>query len=81
MLFQGAALFDSLPIWQNVSFALLQTHKVGRKTAHEVALKKLAQVGLGEDIADLPPSALSGGMQKRVALARAIATEPEVIFL
>ncbi len=80
MLFQGAALFDSLPVWENVSFGLLAQKKVNRKEAREVAVGKLAQVGLGTDVADLYPAELSGGMQKRVALARAIAGDPEIIF-
>lgn len=80
MLFQGAALFDSLPVWQNVAFGLIQGHGTPRAEAREIALDKLAQVGLGPEIADLSPSELSGGMQKRVGLARAIATDPEVIF-
>ena len=80
MLFQGAALFDSLPVWENVSFGLLAQKKVNRKEAREVAIGKLAQVGLGADVADLYPAELSGGMQKRVALARAIAGDPEIIF-
>ena len=80
MLFQGAALFDSLPVWENVAFGLLAQHLVSRPQAKEVALSKLAQVGLGADVGELWPSELSGGMQKRVALARAIAADPEIIF-
>ncbi len=80
MLFQGAALFDSLPVWENVAFGLIQTKRVERKDAREIAIQKLAQVGLGPDVADLWPAELSGGMKKRVGLARAIATDPEVIF-
>jgi phospholipid/cholesterol/gamma-HCH transport system ATP-binding protein len=80
MLFQGAALFDSLPVWENVSFGLLARKLVNRAGAREVAADKLAQVGLSADICDLMPSELSGGMQKRVALARAIAADPEMIF-
>ena len=80
MLFQGAALFDSLPVWANVAFALIQSRGMGRAHARDVAVEKLGAVGLGPDVADLSPSELSGGMQKRVALARAIATEPEIIF-
>ena len=80
MLFQGAALFDSLPVWANVAFALIQSRGMGRAQARDVAVEKLGAVGLGSDVADLSPSELSGGMQKRVALARAIATEPEIIF-
>ncbi len=80
MLFQGAALFDSLPVWENVAFGLIQGEGVARKHARESAIEKLAQVGLREQVADLWPAELSGGMKKRVALARAIATEPEIIF-
>jgi phospholipid/cholesterol/gamma-HCH transport system ATP-binding protein len=80
MLFQGGALFDSLPVWENVAFGLVQGRDVKRSEARTVALEKLAAVGLGEDVAALYPGELSGGMQKRVALARAIATTPEIIF-
>jgi phospholipid/cholesterol/gamma-HCH transport system ATP-binding protein len=80
MLFQGAALFDSLPVWENVSFGLLAEKRVDRAQAKDIAIQKLAQVGLNADVADLSPSELSGGMQKRVGLARAIAADPEVIF-
>jgi phospholipid/cholesterol/gamma-HCH transport system ATP-binding protein len=80
MLFQGAALFDSLPVWENVSFGLLQVQRLGRSGAKEKAIETLAQVGLGADVADLSPAELSGGMQKRVGLARAIATRPEILF-
>jgi phospholipid/cholesterol/gamma-HCH transport system ATP-binding protein len=80
MLFQGAALFDSLPVWENVAFGLIQGQRMDRKKAHAKAIEKLYQVGLGSDVADLSPAELSGGMQKRVALARAIAAEPEIIF-
>ncbi len=80
MLFQGAALFDSLPVWENVSFGLLAQKRVDRKQARDIATAKLAQVGLGAEVGDLRPAELSGGMQKRVALARAIAADPEIIF-
>lgn len=80
MLFQGGALFDSLSVWENVAFGLLENEHMPRKQAKEEAIKYLHQVGLGADIADLSPSELSGGMQKRVGLARAIATHPEIIF-
>lgn len=80
MLFQGSALFDSLPVWENVAFGLIQGHGVARSRAREIALEKLAKVGLGPDVAQLSPAELSGGMQKRVGLARAIATDPEIIF-
>jgi phospholipid/cholesterol/gamma-HCH transport system ATP-binding protein len=80
MLFQGAALFDSLPVWENVAFGLIQGHGVSRGRAREIAIEKLAKVGLGADVANLSPAELSGGMQKRVGLARAIAADPEIIF-
>ncbi|MCH2393710.1 ABC transporter ATP-binding protein [Oceanibaculum sp.] len=80
MLFQGGALFDSLPVWENVAFGLIQGVGTPRAEAREIAIAKLAQVGLGEAVAILSPAELSGGMQKRVALARAIATEPDIIF-
>jgi phospholipid/cholesterol/gamma-HCH transport system ATP-binding protein len=80
MLFQGGALFDSLPIWENVAFGLIEGQGMSRLKARDKAIEKLAQVGLGKDVAKLSPSELSGGMQKRVALARAIACEPEIIF-
>ncbi len=79
-LFQGGALFDSLPIWENVSFRLLNQKKMKRSEAREVAIEKLRSVGLSEKTADLFPSELSGGMQKRASLARAIAANPEIIF-
>jgi phospholipid/cholesterol/gamma-HCH transport system ATP-binding protein len=80
MLFQSAALFDSLPVWENVAFGLLHIKKLGRLEAKERAVATLAQVGLGADVADLWPAELSGGMRKRVGLARAIATQPEILF-
>jgi phospholipid/cholesterol/gamma-HCH transport system ATP-binding protein len=80
MLFQGSALFDSLRVWENVAFGLIQGRGMERRTAREIALAKLAAVGLGPDVGELRPAELSGGMQKRVALARAIAAEPEIIF-
>jgi phospholipid/cholesterol/gamma-HCH transport system ATP-binding protein len=80
MLFQGAALFDSLPVWQNVSFGLIQGEGMKAAEAKRVAIETLAKVGLGTDVADLTPAELSGGMQKRVGLARAIASKPEIIF-
>jgi phospholipid/cholesterol/gamma-HCH transport system ATP-binding protein len=81
MLFQGGALFDSIPIWENISFRLLRgNQKISRSDAKQLASEKLKLVGLNSDIIDLYPSELSGGMQKRVALARAIAGDPKVIF-
>lgn len=80
MLFQGAALFDSLPVWENVAFGLLQAKGLTRAEAKEIAQKKMAQVGLGPDVGELSPAELSGGMKKRVGLARAIAADPEIIF-
>ncbi len=81
MLFQGAALFDSLPVWQNVAFRLLRgSLKRPKDEARAIAVEKLRRVGLDEDVADRLPAELSGGMQKRVGLARAIAAEPEIIF-
>ena len=80
MLFQAAALFDSLKVWENVAFALIQGRGLGRAEAKKIALQKLAKVGLGPEVGELSPSELSGGMQKRVGLARAIAAEPEIIF-
>ncbi|MDR1693632.1 MAG: ATP-binding cassette domain-containing protein [Lactobacillaceae bacterium] len=80
MLFQGGALFDSLSVWENVAFALIENKKLQKKQAKNEAVRVLRQVGLAPDVADLYPSELSGGMQKRVGLARAIATKPEIIF-
>lgn len=80
MLFQGAALFDSLPVWENVAFGLIQGRGVSRKEAYEIAIEKLKAVGLNEDVGKRFPAELSGGMQKRVGLARAIAASPEIIF-
>ncbi len=80
MLFQGAALFDSLPVWENVAFGLIQGRGVSRREAREIAIEKLAQVGLPPEVGALYPAELSGGMQKRVGLARAIAAQPEIIL-
>ncbi len=80
MLFQGGALFDSLSVWENVAFDLLENKGYNKKTAKNEAIRVLRQVGLAPDVADLSPSELSGGMQKRVGLARAIASRPEIIF-
>ena len=79
MLFQGGALFDSLPVWRNITFALTQGRSAGAEM-RKLAVETLARVGLGADVANLRPSELSGGMQKRVALARAIAAKPQIIF-
>ncbi len=79
-LFQGGALFDSLSIWENIAFRLLYHKKMPKKQARAIALEKIAAVGLDERVADLYPSELSGGMQKRASLARAIAATPEIIF-
>ncbi|MCO5127829.1 MAG: ATP-binding cassette domain-containing protein [Rhodobacteraceae bacterium] len=81
MLFQGGALFDSLPVWQNVAFRLLRgSLRRPKAEARDIAIEKLRRVGLKPETADLYPAELSGGMQKRVGLARAIAAEPEIIF-
>ncbi len=80
MLFQGGALFDSLKIWENVAFGLIQGRSMDRVEAREIAIKKIKAVGLREDVANLHPAELSGGMQKRVGLARAVAASPEIIF-
>lgn len=80
MLFQGAALFDSLSVWENVAFTLLEHEHKSRREAKQEAIRVLRQVGLAPDVADLSPAELSGGMQKRVGLARAIINKPEIIF-
>lgn len=80
MLFQYAALFDSLTVWRNVAFGLMHGEGMGPREAKEIALQKLAQVGLNADVAELYPAEISGGMKKRVGLARAIATQPEILF-
>ncbi len=79
-LFQGGALFDSLTIWQNVAFRIINSKIANKEEARKIAIKKLASVGLEKSVADLYPSELSGGMQKRASLARSIATDPEIIF-
>lgn len=80
MLFQSAALFDSLTVWENIAFRLLNADGMKRKEAKERAIETLKQVRLGSDVAELTPAEISGGMQKRVGLARAIASKPELIF-
>jgi phospholipid/cholesterol/gamma-HCH transport system ATP-binding protein len=80
MLFQGGALFDSLPVWENVAFALMYRDGLSRSEARKRAIATLAKVRLGASAADLRPAELSGGMQKRVALARAIIANPDLIF-
>jgi phospholipid/cholesterol/gamma-HCH transport system ATP-binding protein len=80
MLFQGGALFDSLSVWENVAFGLTHGRRTPRARAREIAIEKLALVGLSADVGKLYPAELSGGMQKRVGLARAIAADPEIIF-
>ncbi len=80
MLFQNAALFDSLTVWENVAFPLVQGKKASKETAKVAAFEKLKAVGLTEEVAELYPVEISGGMRKRVGLARAIVTEPEILF-
>ena len=80
MLFQSGALFDSLTVWENIAFRLLNSDGLSRKEAKERAIATLKQVRLGSDVADLTPAEISGGMQKRVGLARAIVSKPELIF-
>ena len=80
MLFQGGALFDSLPVWQNIAFHLLHNENMKRTEAKDRAIDTLKKVRLGSDVANQYPSELSGGMQKRVSLARAVITNPDLIF-
>ncbi len=80
MLFQGGALFDSLTVWENITFAVRQNQKMHVREAKEMAVEKLKAVGLKPEVATLRPAELSGGMQKRVALARAICAKPDIIF-
>ena len=80
MLFQSGALFDSLTVWENVAFRLVQADRMNRKDAKERAIETLKKVRLGADVADLYPAELSGGMQKRVSLARSIISRPDLIF-
>jgi phospholipid/cholesterol/gamma-HCH transport system ATP-binding protein len=81
MLFQQAALFDSMPIWENVAFQLLQDQQFSREDAKRIALEKIVSVGLTADVGELLPAEISGGMQKRVGFARAIANTPEIVLL
>ena len=80
MLFQGGALFDSIPVWENVAFGLIQGQHMERSKAKERAIETLGKVGLSTEVGELSPAELSGGMQKRVGLARAIAGAPEIVF-
>ena len=80
MLFQGAALFDSMRVWENVAFGLIQGHGIARDEARQIAIEKIKAVGLKAEGGDRYPAEISGGMQKRVGLARAVATTPEIIF-
>ena len=80
MLFQNGALFDSLPVWKNVAFRAIQNDGMGEADARDLAVDALKQVELGAELLDLSPASLSGGMHKRVGLARAIASKPEIIF-
>ncbi len=80
MLFQHAALFDSMPVWENVAFGLIQGKGMSRNAARDKAMEKLAMVGLGDEVGEVWPAELSGGMRKRVGLARAIAIDPEIIL-
>jgi phospholipid/cholesterol/gamma-HCH transport system ATP-binding protein len=80
MLFQNGALFDSLPVWKNVAFRAIQNDGMNESDARDLAVDALKRVELGPELLDLSPAALSGGMHKRVGLARAIASKPEIIF-
>lgn len=80
VLYQGAALFDSMNVIENVSFGLVYGYHQSEKEAYKVAIEKLEAVDLDQSIAYLSPAELSGGMKKRVALARALATNPDIIF-
>ena len=80
MLFQGGALFDSQPVWRNITFALTRGRALRNREMHALAIEMLEKVGLDPHVADLRPAEISGGMQKRVALARAIAANPDLIF-
>ncbi|KCZ86568.1 ABC transporter ATP-binding protein [Hyphomonas jannaschiana] len=80
MLFQSGALFDSLTVWENVAFRLVNSGIVNRSKAKDRAIETLSKVRLGSDVADLYPAEISGGMQKRVSLARSIISKPDLIF-
>lgn len=80
MLFQGGALFDSMPVWENVAFRLIYAERMSRRKAREAAIETLRRVRLGPEHADKFPIELSGGMQKRAALARAIVSKPKILF-
>ena len=80
MLFQGAALFDSLPLWENVAFGLLTHHRTPRSEARETACRLLGEVGLGPEVSNRYPGEVSAGARKRAGLARAIATRPRLLF-
>jgi len=80
MLFQGGALFDSLTIWENIAFRLIYADGVARKQARERAIETMRKVRLAPEFADVRPVELSGGMQKRAGLARAIIAKPDILF-
>lgn len=80
MLFQSGALFDSISVWENIAFSLINVDKIPLVKARQIAIEKLDDVGLSKEVADMMPDDLSGGMKKRVGLARAIADNPEIIF-
>lgn len=81
VLFQHGALFSSLTVRQNVQFPMREYLKLSKRLIDEIALAKLEMVGLSPDVCDKYPAELSGGMTKRVALARALALDPEIVFL